>query len=27
LEECRDDLEQLLSDWIPATLAAPVTIE
>nr|MCS5657206.1 alpha/beta hydrolase [Dehalococcoidia bacterium] len=23
LEECRDDLEQLLSDWIPATLAAP----
>jgi pimeloyl-ACP methyl ester carboxylesterase len=27
LEECRDDLEQLLSDWIPATLAAPVTTE
>ena len=27
LEECRDDLEQLLSDWIPATLAAPVTID
>jgi len=27
LEECRDDLEQLLSDWIPATLAATVAIE
>ena len=27
LEECRDDLEQLLSDWIPATLAAPDSTE
>ena len=27
LEECRDDLELLLSDWIPATLAAPVYTE
>ena len=27
LEECRDDLELLLSDWIPATLAAPVSTE
>jgi fermentation-respiration switch protein FrsA (DUF1100 family) len=27
LEECRDDLELLLSDWIPATLATTVTIE
>lgn len=26
LEECRDDLEKLLSDWIPATLATTVTI-
>ena len=24
LEECRDELEQLLSDWIPATLTAPL---
>jgi alpha-beta hydrolase superfamily lysophospholipase len=24
LDECKDELEQLLSDWIPATLAAPV---
>jgi len=24
LEECRQELEQLLNDWIPATLAAPV---
>ena len=27
LEECRDDLELLLSDWIPATLAAPASTE
>jgi len=26
LEECRDDLEKLLNDWIPATLAATVKI-
>ena len=26
LEECREDLEQLLRDWIPATLAAPLGI-
>ncbi len=26
LEECRDELEQLLRDWIPATLAAPVPL-
>jgi len=25
LAECRDELEELLSDWITATLAAPVT--
>ena len=25
LEECREELEELLSDWIPATLAVPVT--
>jgi alpha-beta hydrolase superfamily lysophospholipase len=24
LEECREELEELLSDWIPATLAAPI---
>lgn len=24
LEECRDELETLLSDWIPETLAAPI---
>jgi len=24
LEECRDDLETLLSEWIPETLAAPL---
>ncbi len=27
LEECRVELEQLLSDWIPATLAATVAID
>jgi dienelactone hydrolase len=26
LEECRDELEQLLRDWIPATLAAPAPL-
>ena len=26
LEECRQELEQLLRDWIPATLSAPVRI-
>ena len=26
LEECREELDQLLQDWIPATLAAPVGI-
>jgi alpha/beta superfamily hydrolase len=27
LEECRDELEELLSDWIPATLAAPLPVK
>ncbi len=26
LEECREELETLLGDWIPATLAAPLTV-